>query len=144
VKLDEFIAALTSDSVTADEKREALRFVIHFVADIHRPLHCANHDQSGNDFPLVWKKRKTNLNEIWDHYVLVNTLNQVMDTNAGGTIVDWCNESHALAQQVVYAGLPELRRAVSEEYVGRARTAATDQLAKAAARLAEVLNASLR
>jgi hypothetical protein len=92
---------------------------------------------------LVWEKRKTNLYEIWDHYVLVNTLNQVYDSTADGTVVDWCNESHVIAQRIAYRELPAVGGAVSEDYVRKARSTATDQLAKAAARLAALLNDTL-
>jgi hypothetical protein len=82
------IEQLKSNTTTTDEKREALRFVIHFVADIHQPLHCANNnDRGGNDIPLRWGNRKTNLHEIWDHYVLTNTLNQVTDSTSDGSVV---------------------------------------------------------
>jgi hypothetical protein len=143
-KVEEFITVLKSDAAE-DQKREALLFVIHLVADLHQPLHCAdNHDRGGNDVLLRWGNRKTNLHEVWDYYVLTNILNQVMDATAGGTVVDWCNESHAIAQQVVYDGLPSPSQAVSEEYMRKARNSATDQLALAATRLAAILNASLR
>ncbi len=139
-RLEDFISVLSSDA-SADQKREALRFVIHLVADIHQPLHCANNsDRGGKDVALVWDKRKTNLHEVWNHYVLTNTLNEVMDTKALGAVVDWCNESHAIARQIAYEGLPEPGEPVSEDYMSKARIAATDQLAKAAARLAFILN----
>jgi hypothetical protein len=75
--------------------------------------------------------------------VLVNTLNQVKEVTAGGGVVDWCNESHAIARRTVYRGLPSDGSLASDDYVHNARIAATDQLAKAAARLAAVLNESL-
>ena len=88
-------------------------------------------------------KRETNLHEVWDRYVLVNTLNEVNATSAtGSVVVDWCNESHSVARQIVYQGLPEPGGTVSEDYMSKARIAATDQLAKAAARLAFILNSS--
>ena len=144
-KLQQFIEVLKADTATKPERLEALRFVIHFVADIHQPLHCANNnDRGGNDVSLIWEKRKTNLHEIWDHYVLTNTLNQITDSTADGSVVDWCNESHEISRQVVYDGLPANGESLSQAYMEKARSVATDQLAKAAARLALVLNASLR
>jgi hypothetical protein len=142
-RLEYFIGVLKADE-SQDHKREALRFVIHLVADIHQPLHCANNnDRGGNDVAVVWGNRKTNLHEVWDHYVLVNTLNQVGEVTAGGGVVDWCNESHAIAQRTVYPGLPSEGSLVSDDYLRNAKIAATDQLAKAAARLAAVLDESL-
>jgi len=144
-KLQQFVEVLKSDTATKPEKQEALRFVLNLVADIHQPLHCAdNKDRGGNDVALVWQKRKTNLYEVWDHYVLTNTLNQVGDSNAEGTVVDWCNESHEISRRVVYEGLPVSAEGVSQAYIEKARSVATDRLSKAAARLAVILNDALR
>ena len=144
-KLQQFVEVLKSDTATKPEKQEALRFVLRLVADIHQPLHCAdNQDRGGSDVALVWEKRKTNLYEVWDHYVLTNTLNQVSESHANGNVVDWCNESHEISRQVVYEGLPLNRGTVSQAYIERARSVATDQLSKAAARLAMILNDVLR
>jgi len=54
------------------EKARMLRFLIHFVGDVHQPLHCvsrftAEHptgDQGGNLFPLAGATR--NLHAYWD------------------------------------------------------------------------------
>ena len=140
-KLEEFVEVLKSNSATKQEKREALRFVLHFVADIHQPLRCADrNDRGGTDVTLVWDKRKTNLREVWDHYVLTNTLSQIMDSTADGTVVDWCNESHEISRRVAYEGLPGNGASVSQAYIETARAVATDRLGKGAARLATLLN----
>lgn len=140
-KLGEFVEVLKSNAATKSEKREALRFVLHFVADIHQPLRCADrNDRGGTDVALVWDKRKTNLREVWDHYVLTNTLSQIMDSTADGAVVDWCNESHEISRRVAYEGLPGNGGSVSQAYIEAARAVATDRLGKAAARLATLLN----
>jgi len=66
---------------STDEKAQAqaLRFIIHFVGDIHQPLHCATRvdsdhptgDRGGNDvtFKIIGKNGKpkpTNLHSYWD------------------------------------------------------------------------------
>jgi hypothetical protein len=140
-KLGQFVEVLKSNTATKPQKREALRFVVHFAADIHQPLRCADrNDRGGTDVPLVWDRRNTNLREIWDHYVLTNTLSQIMDSTADGTMVDWCNESHEIARRVAYEGLPGNGGSVSQAYIDTARAVATDRLGKAAARLATLLN----
>lgn len=61
------------------EKAQALRFVIHFVGDIHQPLHCATRvtsdrpegDQGGNKFQITvisdkGRKKKGELHALWD------------------------------------------------------------------------------
>ena len=58
-----------------DNKRaEALRFIIHYVGDIHQPLHCStrvdrNHrhgDQGGNDFFVHFEGSRVKLHSFWD------------------------------------------------------------------------------
>ena len=49
-----FAAVLAATNATTVSKAEALRFVVHFVGDMHQPLHCIerNHDkgeQPGKD-----------------------------------------------------------------------------------------------
>jgi hypothetical protein len=69
-----------------NKKAEALRFVIHFVGDIHQPLHCTTRvsqlnpegDRGGNLFTntiLVadgpdFKKEKINLHWYWDSGIM--------------------------------------------------------------------------
>jgi hypothetical protein len=61
------------------ERAQALRFIIHFVGDIHQPLHCVTRvtqdldqgDRGGNGFPLKLRGRNgkiqtTNLHSYWD------------------------------------------------------------------------------
>ena len=68
-------------------RREALKFIVHFVGDVHQPMHANNHqDKGGNDYqislatklePEAYAKKHyvdgvmgTNLHSIWDYYVL--------------------------------------------------------------------------
>ena len=142
-KLRQFVDELKSHTASRDEKTDALRFVVHFVADIHQPLHCANrNDRGGNDVPLVWEGRRTNLHEIWDHYAV--NLASIPDVTAGGNVVDWCNESHELARKSVYEGLPNNDAPLPQTYMDAATTITKGQLARAASRLATVLNESMR
>jgi hypothetical protein len=66
-------------STDEEEQAQALRFIIHFVGDIHQPLHCATRvdkthlegDRGGNDFLIKipganGKMRKVKLHSYWD------------------------------------------------------------------------------
>lgn len=74
---------LASPQSSLAEKQLYLKFLIHFMGDIHQPLHCAsrishafpNGDQGGNLF-LIKHKEANNLHYYWDdaaglfhHYV---------------------------------------------------------------------------
>jgi hypothetical protein len=61
-------------STDKDEQAQALRFIIHFVGDIHQPLHCATRvtsanpqgDRGGNLVSISVAGKKTNLHSYWD------------------------------------------------------------------------------
>jgi len=45
----------------------ALVFLIHFVGDVHQPLHCGyGIDRGGNDIRVNWFGQDTNLHAVWD------------------------------------------------------------------------------
>ena len=42
-------------------------FVIHFVGDLHQPLHSANNgDRGGNEVHIVFQGNPGNLHSLWD------------------------------------------------------------------------------
>jgi len=49
----------------------ALMFLIHFVGDIHQPLHAGYADDSGgNGVQVSWFGRNTNLHSVWDTSII--------------------------------------------------------------------------
>jgi hypothetical protein len=55
---------------------EALKWLVHFVGDIHQPLHAANDDDhGGNDVKLTFFGKQTNLHRIWDSAIIEKALN---------------------------------------------------------------------
>lgn len=49
------------------EKRRALKFLIHFVGDIHQPLHVGRgEDRGGNEVEVTYNGERMNLHELWD------------------------------------------------------------------------------
>lgn len=56
------VSATDAESVQED----ALRFLIHFVGDIHQPLHDENIERGGNGINITWDGEDTNLHHIWD------------------------------------------------------------------------------
>jgi hypothetical protein len=54
------------------ERREALKFLVHFIGDLHQPLHAGfGEDRGGNDIPVVYNGELTNLHRYWDSTILV-------------------------------------------------------------------------
>lgn len=44
----------------------ALRLLVHFVADIHQPLHLTSRERGGNGDPVIFERRRTSLHGLWD------------------------------------------------------------------------------
>jgi hypothetical protein len=70
-KLMEFINVLGNPDRPIEERRVALRFVVHLVGDLHQPLHVGdNHDRGGNDTQVQWFNRGSNMHRVWDSDIL--------------------------------------------------------------------------
>jgi hypothetical protein len=139
---------------------EALKFLIHFVGDIHQPLHCAdNHDRGGNEVHIVAGRRHANLHEIWDADV-VEALGRQPEVVGGylaahitagekrewarGNASDWANESFGIAKREIY-GRDRISGTTTEIALPRGYARSEDQIAaiqlqKAGVRLAILLN----
>jgi hypothetical protein len=58
-KIDQFAAEFGNPATNAPEQLLALKFLLHFVGDVHQPLHAADdHDAGGNKklVTLTWSK----------------------------------------------------------------------------------------
>jgi hypothetical protein len=77
------IALLRDDANTPQLRADALRFIIHFVGDLHQPLHCVtNNDLGGNCVPIEffgntpveknpqYETYAPNLHAIWDSGII--------------------------------------------------------------------------
>lgn len=54
---------------------DALKFVVHFVGDIHQPLHCAfTLDRGGNSIKGHFYDKSDNLHAIWDTDILTKRI----------------------------------------------------------------------
>jgi len=145
---------IISDENSSDaDKAFYLKLLIHFIGDLHQPMHVAlAEDKGGNDFEVQWFYNDTNLHRVWDKE-MINSYNmsyielaanadeltkaQVNAIQQGSTI-DWVNETHTLTKKV-YATVKEgdnLRYRYSYDHFETVRS----QLQIAGIRLAKVLN----
>ena len=103
-------------------RAEALKFLIHFVGDLHQPLHAIdNHDRGGNDVKVSALKgeegRDTNLHAVWDTGLInlsteteaaraERLLSQLVQQSPAVPVslepVQWAEESHEVGLRVVY------------------------------------------
>ena len=62
---------LKSGKLTPKEERDQLRMLIHIVGDLHQPLHVGQPgDRGGNDVPVTFFNRQTNLHAVWDYHLI--------------------------------------------------------------------------
>lgn len=163
--IERFTHVVADRQTNVEARVEALKFLVHFVGDIHTPLHCAerNGDQGGN---LVWVRwpgdeKASKLHAVWDvHFVSKNIRDAGLSAityadklaenseklSATGTAADWAWESHRLAVERVYPGVPPRGRAwpVPAEYIQKNQPVVAQQLTKAGLRLACLLNEVFR
>ena len=58
---------ILASKATDAERLQALKYLVHFVADIHQPLHAGyQDDRGGNTVQLRFLMRASNLHALWD------------------------------------------------------------------------------
>jgi hypothetical protein len=148
------LADLTLDRA---DRAIALKFLVHFVGDLHQPFHAFGPGHGGNDIRVnqfgadVCGSNPCNLHGTWDggliahrslddarYLTLLRELiaRQGWATQPAGTPVEWAMQSHALAKAAL---LPAHGR-IDEAYY-RAQIDVVDQrVAQGGVRLAALLN----
>ena len=166
-KLTEFTRELGDAATPPAERLLALKYVLHFVGDIHQPLHAAdNHDKGGNCVLIsLGGARTVNLHSYWDTAVvealgpdpqtIAATLErditpQRKATWQAGDPKSWALESFGVARASAYTlgsrpgcNGDQAPISLTPAYAASARQAAAMQLEKAGVRLAWVLNRAL-
>lgn len=142
------LKVLSSDAPD-DRKLLALKYVIHFVGDVHQPLHAGYLDyKGGNTYQLQAFMRGSNLHALWD-VGLIRNLNEdaaamtsrLLAKPLSAQISD-LNGAHAAEESCRIVGSPGFypERRVGMDYVERFTPVMEDRLATAGARLAAMLN----
>jgi hypothetical protein len=140
------------------EKRavEALKFLGHFVGDLHQPLHVGRAvDLGGNEIHVTWAPtgNSVTLHSVWDTWIpswsgivssrsapallaeLDPTAAAAWKTTNPGT---WAQESWTLARDVAYTVADGDE--ITEDYIEAASPKVREQLLKAGVRLAHLLD----
>lgn len=145
------MAVLASKS--PDESRlKALKYLVHFVADVHQPLHAGfADDRGGNSYQLQAYGRGTNLHALWDSGLIgqwpggLPALRAAIAASPASESeklipAAWAEES---CRVVAADGYYPPTRQLDPEYGQRWSATLTQRLAFAARRLATVLNEAL-
>ncbi|RSH87451.1 hypothetical protein EHS25_003361 [Saitozyma podzolica] len=54
-----------------------LRFLTHFVGDMHQPLHLCGRDKGGNGAMFLWEGHHRNLHSVWDSGILTKKIREL-------------------------------------------------------------------
>lgn len=150
-------ALLADESLPMASRTRALKFLVHFVGDVHQPLHAGHaEDKGGNTYQVNLDGKGSNLHQLWDSGLLGTTrLDDVRylerlralpaDPHAAALVTDplalraakWAEQSCVI---VVEPGFYPQNRKISAEYVQSWLPVAEQQLRLGGARLAVVLN----
>lgn len=159
-RIEMFQKVLGDETASRAERLEALKWIVHFVGDLHQPLHAIDEARGGNDIKVVafgsdqCGNYPCNLHWTWDTLLLEHTgyseedyvhrLEQLIAEKnltalAGGTPEQWANESHLQARRILEAKPV----AIDEQYYHDNIGLVDQKLALAGLRLATVLNNTL-
>lgn len=146
------------------ERRDALKFLVHFVGDAHQPMHAGYaDDRGGNHFQIQYRGKGapdgqgTQLHGVWDYWVLRGAgldndryLERLLKlpmpadpaADADNAPAEWTLESCRLIRdEALYPS--KRKRVLGDDYLDRHRPLAERRLRQAGARLAMLLNAAL-
>ncbi|MBT3563502.1 MAG: hypothetical protein HN493_06115 [Gammaproteobacteria bacterium] len=136
-------------------KAAALRFLAHFVGDLHQPLHVGNgEDWGGNKIKVNWYGKKANLHGIWDYEILkkagitypdsLEYLQEIKPENSAGDVLAWIRTSFRLARNNAYkdteGNLIASGDTLGDAYFERAKPIVMSQISLSSSRLAYLLN----
>jgi hypothetical protein len=166
--IEKYVAVLRDKTQSKDARREALIFVVHFVGDIHQPLHAAGgqvkNDQTGVMEPDLGGNRvkvrylgvETNLHSVWDSMLIewgpptveeyatrlldVELRGRPIAELQTGTPVDWINESNYAA---VHYGYQIENGRLGGDYAQRNIGIVYERLLRGGLRLRKVLEEAL-
>ncbi len=164
------LAYLSSSGVDDAAKLAALKFLGHWVGDVHQPLHVSFVDDRGGNGVLVTGECGTsNLHSAWDTCLVTKAvgadvgqaatdlLKSITPANVEGWTQsepkDWANESFAIAEQAqtkyciqqgASCGKPPGKVTIDAGYVAANAPIVREQLQKAGVRLAHMLDVALR
>jgi hypothetical protein len=159
-RIEIFQKVLGDQNASKDQRLEALKWIVHFVGDLHQPLHAIDEAKGGNDIKLpVFGSPKCgdydcNFHWAWDTLLLEHTgyseeeyvsrlekmiAEKHLEAQAGGTPEEWANESHLQARHL----MESVPAVIDEAYYQSHIQLVNEKLALAGLRLATLLNNTL-
>jgi hypothetical protein len=70
-------------NLSHEQRAQALKFLVHFIGDIHQPLHCGfTSNYGGNTITGTYNGLQTNLHSIWDSGMIYSRLKANFNSTA--------------------------------------------------------------
>ncbi len=159
-KIDDFRKILADPAAPRIERQKALKFLVHFVQDMHQPVHVGHRaDRGGNDLQVQFFDRGSNLHRVWDSGMIEHDMKteaewvdliskqitpELSQSWCRGGPPEWADESLALARLAYRnpADQAELKKGakLGQAYQDAYLPLAERRLAMAGVRLAWILN----
>ncbi|WP_298487264.1 S1/P1 nuclease [uncultured Maribacter sp.] len=151
--IEKCVSIIKNKKRSKEDRAFYLKLLVHFIGDLHQPLHVGRlEDKGGNDIQVQWFSKGSNLHKVWDtnmiedhgmsYTELANSLPKINKEKRKaiqeGTIYDWVEESQDLANKV-YESV-EIGEKLSYKYSYVWWTTVEKQLQVGGVRLAKVLN----
>ena len=166
-------AILVDRNQPIEARRDALKFIVHFVGDVHQPMHAGDRDDAGgNRFqvslrtpiePEAYARKDyvdgvmgTNLHSIWDYYLLRSRGFDLATYSDRLDALPWPSYPAPSAHDVMpmawakescrlieARGLYPATHAMDDGYLDAQRPLAEQRIRQAAWRLAQLLNQTL-
>lgn len=146
---------VTDPAVPREKKVEALKFIVHFVGDLHQPMHVSRaEDKGGNTIQLNYNGSGTNLHSVWDSKLidrlglgyeqLAEKVDHATPAQIGqwqkDPLIKWIWESYEMSSKL-YAEVDAMKsRAIDDSYYEAHIAIVEQRLEQAGIRLAGVLN----
>lgn len=151
--IEKCVEVLKSETSSNEDKAFYLKLLVHFIGDLHQPLHVGRaEDKGGNDIQVRWFKEGTNLHRVWDSNMIDYygmsyselAINNLPLSEAQkkeiekGYFLDWAYETQSLAQKVYDSA--NVGEKLGYRYMYDYFPVVRQQLKKGGVRLAKVLN----
>ena len=147
------IEVLKDGESSFEDKSFHLKMLVHFVGDLHQPMHIGQkEDKGGNSVKVQWFGKGTNLHAVWDTKMIeywnmsyLELAESAQDLSKKqikaievGTLADWVDEIHEVTKKVYKSAEvgENLRYRYSYEHFDTVR----EQLQRGGIRLAKILN----
>ncbi len=151
--IEKSIEVLENPNSSHEDKVFYLKMLVHFIGDLHQPLHVGiGEDKGGNDFQVRWFNDGTNLHRVWDSQMINSFQMNYTELTANakrlpkaekaaiqsGDYMDWLYDSRALMEDI-YENT-EVGEKLGYDYMYKYMDTMRFQLQKGGLRLATLLN----